>query len=352
MSGKESDDIVIAGIGMATPVGLTAKDTYYSVRAGVSRFRESAFKDLSNQNIVMASIPDECLAWNVLEKACTYSVDGVDRLACLYRLACQDLMDNLSTDIKQQSYPLFLGASDRIFDRQKIIKFCQSTDLINLSDQPVRIFSEGRASSLIALHESINAIKNGEIQGAYVAGCDTHANLRTLISLDSSKRLKSEKNSDGFIPGEGSGVLLVVKEADAIKYNCTIYARLVGSSRGFEEGHLESDEPYKGEGLAKCADDLFQNVQTEGKVDRIYSSMNGEDYWAKEWGVTHLRSKEKFSVDYKLHHPADCIGDTGAALGVLMVGLAAYEQNLKKLCAEVFLYASSDTGQRCSSLIC
>ena len=51
--------------------------------------------------------------------------------------------------------------------------------------------------------------------------------------------------------------------------------------------------------------------------------MNGENYFAKEWGVSYIRNRSRFDADHGMHHPADCFGDTGAACGPLMVGLAA-----------------------------
>jgi 3-oxoacyl-[acyl-carrier-protein] synthase-1 len=81
-------------------------------------------------------------------------------------------------------------------------------------------------------------------------------------------------------------------------------------------------------------------------VQEVYASMNGEQHWAKEWGVAQLRSRDAFDPAHVLHHPADCTGDTGAACGPLMVGLAALGMAGGYRRSPCLVYASSDDGPR------
>jgi 3-oxoacyl-[acyl-carrier-protein] synthase-1 len=92
---------------------------------------------------------------------------------------------------------------------------------------------------------------------------------------------------------------------------------------GYEEGHLYSDKPYRGDGLAGTFEKFFQETGIKDPVKEVYSSMNGENHWAKEWGVAHIRNQAFFDAEHGMHHPADCFGDTGAASGILLISLAA-----------------------------
>ena len=74
--------------------------------------------------------------------------------------------------------------------------------------------------------------------------------------------------------------------------------------------------------------------------------MNGENHWAKEWGVSFIRNSAAFDPDHGFHHPADCYGDTGAACGPLMVGLAALGIRNGKQGGPTLVYGSSDRGER------
>ena len=74
--------------------------------------------------------------------------------------------------------------------------------------------------------------------------------------------------------------------------------------------------------------------------------MNGENHWAKEWGVARIRNNGTFSAEHGMHHPADCYGDTGAACGALMVSLAALGIKEGYRSSPALVYASSDQGAR------
>jgi 3-oxoacyl-[acyl-carrier-protein] synthase-1 len=103
---------------------------------------------------------------------------------------------------------------------------------------------------------------------------------------------------------------------------------VIGVGVGNEKGHRYSEEPYRGDGLAEAFADLFDPLpQDFPKVRCVYCGFNGENMPAKEWGVSCIRNRERFVDDPEIEHTADCIGDSGAALGAIMLGLAALAIN-------------------------
>jgi 3-oxoacyl-[acyl-carrier-protein] synthase-1 len=160
-----------------------------------------------------------------------------------------------------------------------------------------------------------------------------------------------QNNLDGFIPGEGAAFVLLAKRAAAHAANLNALATIRGGGRSFESGHLGSEQPYQGNGLADAVQQLVGAASGHLPVREVYSSMNGESYWAKEWGVAFLRSRPAFAESHGMHHPADCYGDTGAAAGPLMVGLAALGVAGAYRASTVMIYASSDSGERAAMLI-
>ena len=118
-----------------------------------------------------------------------------------------------------------------------------------------------------------------------------------------------------------------------------------------EPGHLYSEEPYQGNGLALAVQQLIQSGAMAGPIQEVYSSMNGENHWAKEWGVAFLRNSGGFLYDHGMHHPADCYGDTGAACGPLMVGLAALAIKQGYSRSPALIYGSSDRGLRAALVL-
>jgi 3-oxoacyl-[acyl-carrier-protein] synthase-1 len=52
-----------------------------------------------------------------------------------------------------------------------------------------------------------------------------------------------------------------------------------------------------------------------------------------------------------MHHPADCFGDTGAACGPIMTGLAALGIRGSYRRAPALVYGSSDRGARAAMMV-
>ena len=83
----------------------------------------------------------------------------------------------------------------------------------------------------------------------------------------------------------------------------------------------------------------------------VYSSLNGESFWAKEWGVASLRFHSRFEKALRVEHPVECFGDPGAALGPLMVGLAAIGLTRGYRKGPCLVYCSSDREERAAVLV-
>ena len=74
--------------------------------------------------------------------------------------------------------------------------------------------------------------------------------------------------------------------------------------------------------------------------------MNGENFGAKEWGVAHARNSGAIDPGFVLEHPADCVGDTGAACGPLLMAIAAMGLRERQIASPVLVYCSSDGATR------
>jgi 3-oxoacyl-[acyl-carrier-protein] synthase-1 len=99
---------------------------------------------------------------------------------------------------------------------------------------------------------------------------------------------------------------------------------LTGAAIGHEPGHLQSDAPYLGEGLAGAVGRLLAEAPPAAPIACTYASFNGERYWAREFGVARVRNSGHFADAMQMEHPAECCGDLGAAHGPLLACLAAH----------------------------
>lgn len=157
-------------------------------------------------------------------------------------------------------------------------------------------------------------------------------------------------SADSFVPGEAAGFLLLTRHPSlALVCDGQVIA-LNAPGIADEPGHLYSEEPYRGDGLDLAFKKALIN-QPEQSIHSIYGSMNGENHWAKEYGVASLRNKKAFNDAVCLEHPADCYGDIGSATSSVLIALAA-ENLFKNTHAKSHLvYSSSDTAKRGTTII-
>jgi len=93
------------------------------------------------------------------------------------------------------------------------------------------------ASSLVALNDATRSVENFESDYAVAAGVSLALHPRRYISMSGSRMLSPDgvcrtfdKDANGFVPGEGVGVLLLQRLEDAIKDGNHIYGVIKGSA--------------------------------------------------------------------------------------------------------------------------
>lgn len=331
----------LAGVGMVSAVGLSAPEVAASIRAGTMRFAESPLPH-PLPSFVAAELPDAVLP------PLHPGVRGVDpggrdarllRLAepalreCLARLPAGAAPPPLVLALPETAHPL---AGGELLDGL-------AAQAGGVDRGRGEAFHRGRAGGLRAVARAADLLDE-RTPFVVAGGVDSHRDAELLEALWTEGRLRTEYSRDGFIPGEGAAFLLLARRgaADAL-------AVLDGFAAGMEPGHLYSAEPYRGDGLAAVFAAALAGAGAP--VGDVYSSMNGESHWAREWGVALLRSRERFADGHALHHPADCHGDTGAAAGPMMTALAALGIAGGYRRPSCLVYASSDRGERAALLV-
>jgi 3-oxoacyl-[acyl-carrier-protein] synthase I len=339
----------IVSVGMATAVGLNAKQTASSVRAGLSRFSETSIHNKRFEPVVMALLPDESLP--ALSPKLDEVVGLTSRQLRMLRLATPALQEAVETVPQSEAIPLYLGVPNGLPKRPELVgeKFLEHLAIqsdVSFDVEKSKVFPSGRAAGLFALKAAMEQLASGANRFVIVGGIDTYLDLYLLGTLDMENRVLGNGVMDGFIPGEGAG-FIVLATLDVIKKGqYQFLAGVKSGSTGFEEGHLYSDKPYKGDGLSSAFLNFFEENKLDGLVQDVYTSMNGENHWAKEWGVAFMRTHSLFNSEHGMHHPADCFGDTGAASGIILTGLAAIgiKQGYRR--SPCLVACSSDFGER------
>jgi len=78
------------------------------------------------------------------------------------------------------------------------------------------------------------------------------------------------------------------------------------------------------------------------EVGQVFCDLNGEEYRAHEWMLALCRLLEVGEIT----HPADCLGDVGAAFAPVLIGLAALALARDHEVGRALVACSSDFGAR------
>lgn len=348
------NNVVILGVGMLTAVGVSAAETAAAVRSATSRFTETPIRDQQLEPFTLAEVPEGALPPLVPPLT---KIDGLtSRERRMLRLAARPLLE-CRLPLGDRAIPL--GLCLALPERETNKPIDRTGFLRHLAVQTDGAFDRrgsdashvGRAGGFIAIGQAVLTIQRGLADFVIAGGVETYRDLFVLSTLDAEHRVKSSESWDGFIPGEGAGFLLLGSERVARAQSLPILGRVTPMAMGFEPGHLYSAEPYRGDGLASTFRQLVESGFVDAPIGEVYTSMTGESHWAKEWGVAFLRTRAAFQENHGMHHPADCFGETGAASGALLVGLAALGIKGRYRRSPALAYGSSDRGARAAVLV-
>ena len=349
-----SQAATLIGIGMFTPVGLSAPPAAAAVRAGISAVSASPLVDRRLERLAMGLVDDDLLPPLAPELETLVRRARHRRMLRLAAPALREAIGGVAFDAPP---PLFLGLPAPLPGPADPGADAFLPDLLAQAGVEVdraasAVFPRGRASGLLALEAALALLASRRAAYALVGGVDTYLDPMRLGPLDLEDRLAALAVKDGFSPGEGAAFLLLrAPGRSARRLDPDPVAQIVGAASGAEAGHLYADEPYRGDGLASTLQALFAAVPSAPPVRSVYASFNGESFWAKEWGVALMRSAARFAPSLRMEHPAEYYGDPGAAAGPLLVGLAAIGLRKRYRDEPCLVFCSSDREERAAALV-
>jgi 3-oxoacyl-[acyl-carrier-protein] synthase-1 len=95
-----------------------------------------------------------------------------------------------------------------------------------------------------------------------------------------------------------------------------------------EKATIESAEPLRADGLTKAIEDALAAAGVSlGDLDYRITDIAGEQYQFKEAALGLSRLLRARKQEFDIWHPADCIGEVGAASLPCMLGVALYAAN-------------------------
>jgi 3-oxoacyl-[acyl-carrier-protein] synthase I len=303
--------VAILGCGMMTGVGLTAEASCAAIRCAIDNFQETRFIARGGEWIIGSEVPLE-EPWR-----------GIPKLARLLAGPLRECLD-LIPDVLPESIPVLLCVAEE--DRPGRLEglgnplFFQACELLGVRfhDQS-RVIAQGRVGGAVGLHQAGRMIDEGDFRHVIVAGVDSYLVAATLRAYDKRERLLTTENSNGFIAGEAGGALLVAPPGVGRGIVC------LGMGFAVERATIESEEPLRADGLTTAIHEALTTAgSTMSDLDYRITDIGGEQYQFKEAALAESRLLRQHKAEFDIWHPADCIGEVGAAALPCMLGVALF----------------------------
>jgi 3-oxoacyl-[acyl-carrier-protein] synthase-1 len=207
--------------------------------------------------------------------------------------------------------------------------------------------SQGRVAVATAMFQARTLIQKHRIRRVLIAAVDSLLSWPTLSHYEHQGRLLTPHNSNGFMPGEGAGALLVGQ--------CEVPAYLVCIGLGFdvEKAVIDHDAPLKAIGLTQAIKAALAEAACEmHDMDYRITDLSGEQYYFKEATLALSRILRHQKKDFDIWHPAECTGETGAVAGITLLTLAdaACRKGYSRG-PTVLVHFSNDSGQRAAAIL-
>jgi 3-oxoacyl-[acyl-carrier-protein] synthase-1 len=331
-----STPLAILNTGLVTSVGLSAPTSCAAIRAKVTNPSETCFIGAGGDRIVAHAVP--------LEKPWR----GLAKLAHMAAMAAEESLADVPKS-EWSRVPLLLcvaeserpgrmdGLDDRLFaEIQQLLgtRFAAGSAIV----------PHGRAAAAMALSQARTLVQNRKADHVLIVAADSLLSWPTLSHYERQDRLLTPRNSNGFMPGEGAGAILIGEQQLAVNgLTC------LGLAFGVESARVDSEVPLRAHGLAGAVKAAL--VEAGRHIDDVacrVTDLSGEQYYFKEATLALSRTLRQRRENLELWHPAESVGETGAASGAICIALA-HEAAMKRYLPPghtVLLHFANDVGDR------
>jgi 3-oxoacyl-[acyl-carrier-protein] synthase I len=329
-----SQSVAILNTGLVSSVGLSAPSACAAMRAGLSNPVITRFIDNAGNWILAHEVP------------LGEPLQGRARLARMAALAIEECLIDIPHEDWSQ-IPLLLCVAER--ERPGRMDGLDGDLFLEIQQQLQTQFAEesqiipyGRVSVGTALLRARGLLTERSARKVLIAATDSLLTWPTLDRYDRAGRLLNSSNSNGFMPGEGAGALLVGAPGGGAELVCC------GMGFGIEAAHIDAEQPLRGDGLTQAVNAALAEAGREMKeMDLRITDLSGEQYYFKEAALVLARILRTHKEEFDIWHPAECTGEQGAAAGASVIALAhAACRKAFSRGRNILVHFANDAGQR------
>ena len=278
--------VVITGVGLLTPIGIGVKETWESLCAGKSGVGAITRFDVSNYQTKIAAEVKDFQAEDFLPKKEAKRTERFIAYAvAAARMAIEDsglVINGSNSDRVGVITGCGLGGLSILEDTclklnskgpRRVSPFFIPMMIGNMAPGMISIQfgAKGPNASLAtacaagahAVGDSYKLILRGEADAMITGGVESVISPTCIAGFNSMKALSTrndepekasrpfDRDRDGFIVGEGSGILIIEALDQALERGAKIYAELTGYGMSGDGFHMTAPPP-DGSGAARC----------------------------------------------------------------------------------------------------
>ncbi|EDY86467.1 3-oxoacyl-(acyl-carrier-protein) synthase 2 [gamma proteobacterium HTCC5015] len=295
---------MVTGLGCVSPLGLSVESTWRAALAGqsgVAALAETGSEDFAVQ--IAAEVKNFDVSAYLDRKAAR----KVDTFIQFGIAAADEALENSGLDLEQLDATRIgcavgsgIGGLPMIEDTKmtlenrgprKVSPFFVPSTIINMvaGQISIRHGLQGPNTSVVTacatgthnIGEAGRMIRYGDADVMLAGGAEACISPLTLSSFAAAKALSTRNDDpaaasrpfdaerDGFVMGEGAGVLVLEEYEHAVARGATIYAELAGFGMSADAHHI-TQPPEDGSGAARCMQSALNDAQySKDRVDYI-----------------------------------------------------------------------------------
>ena len=343
--------VVVTGLGAVSPVGNDIPTMWQNMLGGVNGIREIDRFDTSDLKVHIAGLVRDFAPERYFEKREAKKLD----LYCQYAIAAaQQAVDDsgILGTIDEERLGVYIGAGIGGLETfvnntvgldhggpRKVSPFFIPMMIGNIATGNVAIRFKAKGVSLSVMSacasgtnsvgEAFHAVKDGYADAVIAGGAEAVVHRLTIAGFQNMKALTTnpdpdkasrpfDKDRDGFVMGEGAGVMVLEEYEHAKARGAKIYAEFAGYGNTCDAHHVTAPDP-EGAGLRRAIEIAFAEAEVSDDA-QIYINAHGTS--------THLNDMtETMAIKNALGQKAyDCnISSTKSMTGHMLGATGAIE---------------------------
>ena len=298
--------VVVTGMGAITPVGNDVETMWANMLAGVNGVEKITAFDTSDLKVHLAGTVKNFEPEKYIEKRELRKLD----IYCQYAIAAaQQAVDDsgILGNIDEERFGVYIGAGIGGLHSfvnnvtalneggpRKVSPFFIPMMIGNIATGNVAIRFNAKGVSLSVMSacatgthsigEAFHAIKDGYADAIIAGGTESVIAPLTIAGFQNMKALSTnedpetasrpfDKNRDGFVMGEGAGMLVLEEYEHAKARGAKIYAEFAGYGNTCDAHHVTAPDP-EGAGLARAIKIAMAEANTTDG-DQLYINAHG-----------------------------------------------------------------------------